>query len=744
MAGNISLEELVALNDEIASLARSGVPLELGLNGFGVSVRGRLGRLAKRLGTSVAQGKSLPQSLDESDANFPPIYRAIVTAGMRTGRLPAALEAVATSARNLQEVRRSIGLALLYPLVLVVAGYFALWLVLAQITPVLLGVYEGSPPPFWASVAEIGQFANRTIPIPGTELGIIVGWIPSLLLMMAIVLMRLSSRGSALLGGGAGRRLAAHLPWVGRVVRNGRMAALAEILGLLVEQDVPLSEALVLSADVAADRQLAARRAAFGNAGAGRQAAERRATSEFSAAVGVAGVVRRTATDVCLFVPPRGRNVSSPRRQPIALAARVAADVAGGCRRRRPSGAIGRDHVSAVCPNDASLWREHGRVNALEAMNEVEHPMPNEADASRSSSRLNRADAVELAHYISALARADLPMAGGARAIAGDLPPGQLAATLRRVAEAVEHGQSLEDALGHSLPPHVRELIVAGADSGRLAETLDALLVHERSMDDLGQQLWQAVSYPCTLFAFLLAWLLFIALWLVPQMDTSLLLADIEESWGYGQYLMTFNSNEPYEPRYAERLIEFARVLPPVVLIVGCCLGVALVATRLFGGRALISRLMTCTPLIGPAWRYRGLTEFAGLSSLFLRQPMPLAEAMRLTATAARDGAVRDVAAFSAEQADAGRPLSQALDQCFGIPATMVNLVAWGESNNALAESLNSARRMTAERFELQLRLIRLVVPPLVFLLAAGSAVFVAYGWIGALTHAIRMLSDWT
>jgi type II secretory pathway component PulF len=373
-------------------------------------------------------------------------------------------------------------------------------------------------------------------------------------------------------------------------------------------------------------------------------------------------------------------------------------------------------------------------------MNDLEHPTPNEPDAPLPSSPLSHADAVELAHYISALSRADLPMADGARAIAGDLPPGQLAGTLRCMSEALENGQSLEDALGQTLPPHVRELIVAGADSGRLAETLDALLVHERSMDDLGQQLWQAVSYPCTLFAFLLVWLLFIALWLVPQMDTSFLLADMEELSGYGQYWN--NLKEPRESPYAARLAEFARVLPPMILIVGCCLVVALVAVRLFGGRAHLSRLMTCVPLIGPAWRYRGLTEFAGLSSLFLQRSRPLADALRLTASASRDAAMREVATFAAEQADAGRPLSQSLAQRFSIPKTMVNLVAWGESNNALAESLGNARRMMAERFELQLRLIRLVVPPIVFILAAGSAVFVAYGWIGALSHAVRLLTD--
>lgn len=257
MAGNISLDELVALNDEIAALVRSGVPLELGLSGFGRSVTGRLGRFAKQLGQSIAQGKSLPQSLDESPADFPPVYRAVVTAGIRSGRLPAALESLAASARNLQDVRRSIGLALLYPIVLTVAAYFGLWLVLTQIMPALLSVYEGDSPPFWTAVAQIGQWANRSVPIPATGRTVIVGWIPPLMLVIAASATWLSSRGARWLGGGTGGRLAAWIPLAGPAVRNGRLAALAETLGLLVEQDVPLGEALVLAADVAGDRRLA-------------------------------------------------------------------------------------------------------------------------------------------------------------------------------------------------------------------------------------------------------------------------------------------------------------------------------------------------------------------------------------------------------------------------------------------------------------------------------------------------------
>ena len=55
----IALEDLIALNDEIASLVRAGVPLELGLSGFASSVSGRLRRLTDGLAERMKAGASL-------------------------------------------------------------------------------------------------------------------------------------------------------------------------------------------------------------------------------------------------------------------------------------------------------------------------------------------------------------------------------------------------------------------------------------------------------------------------------------------------------------------------------------------------------------------------------------------------------------------------------------------------------------------------------------------------------------
>lgn len=353
--------------------------------------------------------------------------------------------------------------------------------------------------------------------------------------------------------------------------------------------------------------------------------------------------------------------------------------------------------------------------------------------------RLSRAEAVELTTYLSALARAELPLASGMRAMTRDLNSGALAH--ERLAAALESGQSLETALGSlRLPAHVRGVMLAGARADRLAETLDGLLVHERAMDDLSRKLWQTISYPCLLFGFLVLWLLFIALWIVPSMEASSVLADMDELTQFGQYWNNLKEEPP--KHYTARLTEFARIVPLFVLVVGGTLLVAIALARLLGGRAMVSQVVALVPLVGPACRYRSLAEFTGFLSLFLRQQLGLSKSLELTAAAARDGAMRDVAESAASQTSGGRTLSQCLALRSSIPPTVTNLVAWGEHHAALAEALESARRMMIERFDLQLRLIRLTVPPIVFLLVMGSALFVAYGWMHAMTHAIRMIAD--
>ena len=112
----MTLDQFIALNDEISALVRSGVPLERGLAELGGDMPGRLGEIATAVAERSARGEPLDQCIMDQTAAMPPAYRAVVQAGLRAGRLPAALEAVAGSARRLSETYRAAVIAVSYPL----------------------------------------------------------------------------------------------------------------------------------------------------------------------------------------------------------------------------------------------------------------------------------------------------------------------------------------------------------------------------------------------------------------------------------------------------------------------------------------------------------------------------------------------------------------------------------------------------------------------------------------------------
>ncbi len=111
-AGAITIDQLLALNDEITALIRAGVPLERGLIVAGRDLRGRLGRIASALSQRLARGESLPQALEGEDRSIHPLYRAVVEAGAQSGRLPIALEGIGRYVRGYSDARAAIGLAL--------------------------------------------------------------------------------------------------------------------------------------------------------------------------------------------------------------------------------------------------------------------------------------------------------------------------------------------------------------------------------------------------------------------------------------------------------------------------------------------------------------------------------------------------------------------------------------------------------------------------------------------------------
>lgn len=238
-SASLSLDDLIILNDEIAALVRAGVPLDRGLLATGRDLPGTLGRLTTSVAVELGRGATLREAIESERAPLPEVYRAVVDAGLRGGRLDAALESVAGFLRRLAENRREISASLIYPVIVVAlawgVGYGLFTFVMPLLHELIRDTTFGrSPMNQWLPVVAQAWYWAGVIPI-------------ALIILTASIwygagraTLSQNSLPAALLG---------WMPWMGRMIRTSRVAVFTDVLALLVESEVPLDQSVVLAAE---------------------------------------------------------------------------------------------------------------------------------------------------------------------------------------------------------------------------------------------------------------------------------------------------------------------------------------------------------------------------------------------------------------------------------------------------------------------------------------------------------------
>ena len=240
----MNAEDLVALNEQIAGMARAGLPLDQGLTVLAREMgRGRLRRVTAAIGRDMQNGQTLPQALELRKAELPPYYASLATAGIRTGRLSEVLCTLTQYARSVAATRSIVIEAMAYPIMVI--GFalaifvFLTVMVLPQLTGILTEFKIPLPAPtYWAM--QIGSAP--------------IGWL--LGPVAAIIVLFFAARFFCQRthpGRKIWSRLIYSLPLIGTMVHSARLAAFVDLLALLVTYEVPLPEAMQLAGEAGSD-----------------------------------------------------------------------------------------------------------------------------------------------------------------------------------------------------------------------------------------------------------------------------------------------------------------------------------------------------------------------------------------------------------------------------------------------------------------------------------------------------------
>ncbi|QEG34670.1 type II secretion system F family protein [Bythopirellula goksoeyrii] len=228
-----TLQDVLAINREIGSLAEAGVPIRLG------SAATSTKRTLEQIDASLKLRSSLGQDIHDAIADnpdLPRLYQHALQAGLSSGGSELTLAGVTEESAAKNELRSAMGRALVQPLIVFALAYCGFILLCTLFVPELTDMYEQlrqAP----SLPVRLLEFCRQTMPV----------WIPlvPILVLIAVFLWR---------------RTTVAPPWwipgARRYVKTVKQALFAEELARLVESKMPLAEAAELASGITGDSHL--------------------------------------------------------------------------------------------------------------------------------------------------------------------------------------------------------------------------------------------------------------------------------------------------------------------------------------------------------------------------------------------------------------------------------------------------------------------------------------------------------
>ena len=243
--GRISNRDLGVMYGQLSDLLGSGVPLLRALKSIVKStVNKRLAGVLGDIHNSVADGKSLYESMAEHHSVFPALHTVMVQAGERASFIEEVLESLSVFLERLDELRGKVLGALIYPVMLVMLGgtvmVAALVLFVPKFEPMLAGIEKPMP-------TEVIFFLSESIREYWVIIAAVIGG------LIAFFWSALQSQSSKQ----AMERWRLKIPVAGTAMRMVAITRFCRILGTMLANGVPILQALAISRDATGSALLA-------------------------------------------------------------------------------------------------------------------------------------------------------------------------------------------------------------------------------------------------------------------------------------------------------------------------------------------------------------------------------------------------------------------------------------------------------------------------------------------------------
>ncbi|MEO8003769.1 MAG: type II secretion system F family protein [Betaproteobacteria bacterium] len=298
--------------------------------------------------------------------------------------------------------------------------------------------------------------------------------------------------------------------------------------------------------------------------------------------------------------------------------------------------------------------------------------------ASLSSGSVQRQDLITFCFDLEQITRAGIPLLDGIRDLREGMENPRFREILTSMLEDIEGGKSLSQALAGF--PRVFNtvfvsLIKAGELSGTLTEVFENLAATLKWQDELVGQTKRLLVYPALVFVVVTGVMVFLLLYLVPQITT---------------LLKTMGMALPIQTRILIWLSAFTATWWPLLLL----LPVVVTSTIVFmvrtrpRSRYLYDYAILHLPITGEILQKIILARFANFFALMYRSGITVLDAVRTSEEIVANRVIADGLQRAGQQINAGESMSEAFRNLGMFPPLVIRMIRVGESTGALDVAL--------------------------------------------------------
>ena len=245
---SVSLKELVAFTQKLATLTRSRVELLSSLKIlYEQTEASRFREIILDIYTQVKEGKTFSDALKGFPGIFPPLYGSLMAAGEASGNLDSALEQLADFLYREHSLKNKIMVALAYPALLLSVGLASVFVLINFVVPRLKPIFQnlGKDLPLITKIVLNLSVVSRNLWF----------WIAGgVAIVIALVYLKKGSRFMSNLSA----RIAMNLPVIKRLKEDQELTHFARALRLLLGGGVTALKALEIASPTVASPRLRA------------------------------------------------------------------------------------------------------------------------------------------------------------------------------------------------------------------------------------------------------------------------------------------------------------------------------------------------------------------------------------------------------------------------------------------------------------------------------------------------------